>query len=779
MTQPTGTQSNFGFVGLAFPALANDCRHVEDSAVSNPRAAMMQARFITEQVVKHICAFYRIEKVGTFADWLRTPALRRNIPEVIQNKIHTVRRVGNDAAHSGTFISADTATHTVAHLYDVLVWAAGNVSGQGKAVVPSGRFNPKLLTAKPRQAPADEAALRRLHASLKARDAQQKETELLLSAEQEKRRAAEEARLKEQARFAEAAAKAKEGQERINELEAGRAELERQLAELKEKHRAELAKAQAEAGQIDTSDRLAISEEDTRREIITPMLAEAGFSKRNGNLREEVVLPHGRADYVLYGPDGKALAVVEAKKPGVTIAAGQEQAREYVDDLENQYGQRPLIYYTTGHIVHLWDDGANVPGLGGYPPRAVEGYATADELYRMVWKRQNRRQLTTMTGDPDIAGRQYQQEMMRAVTEHYEAGHRRALLVMATGTGKTRMAIALTKLLQQAGWVKNVLFLADRKALVNQAARNFHNLYGEAGVVNLLDNPDGDGTIYACTYQSMMDKLGTEFSPYAFDLVIIDEAHRSIYRRYARIFEFFDSMLLGLTATPRDEIDHNTYAMFHLEDGKPVGNYGLKQAVEEKHLVPFKAFASDTAVLRRGLSYNELTAEEKVKWDQQDWGTDEDGNSIEPPAEASAAEINDRLYNLSTIDEVLRQVLENGIKVQGADRLGKTIIFARNTHHAELITERLRTINPVLNTHMITHQSSRADQLIKQFESSKPGSIDVAVSVDMLDTGIDVPAVVNLVFFKPVYSQTKFWQMIGRGTRLCPDLLGPDCAQTC
>ncbi|WP_018024258.1 DEAD/DEAH box helicase family protein [Corynebacterium ulceribovis] len=773
MTQPTGTQSNFGFVGLAFPALANDCRQVEDSAVSNPRAAMMQARFITEQVVKHICAFYRIDMVGTFADWLRAPALRRNVPEVIQNKIHTVRKLGNDAAHSGAFISADTAAHTVAHLYDILVWAAGNVSGRGQAAVPAGRFNPKLLAAKPRQAPADEAALRRLHANLKTRDAQQKQTELLLSEEQEKRRAAEEAHLKEQARFVEAAAKAKEGQERINELEAGRAELERQLAELKEKHRSELAAAQTAAGQVDTTDRLAISEAETRRDIIDPMLATAGFSKKLGNLREEVTLPSGRADYVLYGSDGKAIAVVEAKKPGVTIAAGQEQAREYADDLEKQYGQRPLIYYTTGHIVHLWDDAANVPGLGGYPPREVEGYATADELHQMMWKRANRKPLKTLTVDPTIAGRPYQQEMIRSVTEHLEAGHRRALLVMATGTGKTRTAIALTKLLQQGGWVKNVLFLADRKALVNQAARNYQNIYGEAGVVNLLENPGGTGTVYACTYQSMMDKLGTEFSPYAFDLVIVDEAHRSIYRRYARIFEYFDAMLLGLTATPRNEIDHNTYAMFNLEDGKPVGNYGLKQAVDEGFLVPFRAFTSDTTVLRRGVAYNDLSAEEKLKWDTQDWGTDDDGNPLEPPAEASAAEINANLFNVSTIDEVLRQVLEHGIKVQGADRLGKTIIFARNTIHAELITERMQVINPVLNTRMITHESSRADVLIRQFESMKTDSIDVAVSVDMLDTGIDVPAVVNLVFFKPVYSQTKFWQMIGRGTRLCPNLLGP------
>lgn len=792
--------SNFGFVGAVFPALLMDCRHVEEAAVSNPRAAAVQTRFVAEQVVRHIAAFFggtapsgtnhtdarrsSAPDQGTFSDLTRTPQFRRNVPDIIQSKVHAIRKIGNLAAHNPKYLAPEVAINAVAHLYDLLAWAAANVAGQGKKALPAAPFDKSILLDAPKHNTAGTTAttvtdaqrnaeLKKLTAELEARDNAAKESALLLSKERAQCLLERQSHLREQEKFRKARAEALEGQARIDELQAANEELKRQLEQALENARQELLAAQSNAGQVDTSASYAISEAQTRRDIIDPMLAEAGFTPAAGNVRYEVPLPSGRADYVLYGSDGKALAVVEAKKPAIEASAACEQARHYADDLEKQYGQRPLIYYANGHVVKLWDDAANLPGGHGYPPRSVEGYATADELYRIIHNRTLRAPLSDTDIDQAIAGRNYQQKAIRAVTEHFEAGHRHALLVMATGTGKTRTTIALTKMLQQARWAKNVLFLADRKALVNQAAKNFQELYGEAGVVNLLDNPDGIGSVYVCTYQTIITRLGIDCSPYAFDLIIVDEAHRSIYRRYKRIFEYFDALLFGLTATPRSEVDHNTYSLFHLEDGKPTGEYSLAEAVADNYLVPFRPFAGETLILRRGIHFDELSDEEQLQLDLLDWGTDDDGNPIEAPEGASADEINTKLFNHSTIELVLRQVLENGIKVEGADRLGKTIIFARNRKHAELIHDHLVDINPVLNCAVITHDNRRAQTLIDNFGSTKPGSIDVAISVDMLDTGIDVPAVVNLVFFKPVYSKTKFWQMMGRGTRLCENLFGP------
>lgn len=783
---PTLSPTNFGFVAATFPRLLADCRAVEAWAVGNPRGSAMQARYVAEQMTRHIYAFHGWEIEGGFAKLTKERRFVAAVPDGVLNKITAVRKIGNRAAHGEQPFDPAAAIRAVRHLYDFMVWAAANVSDKGRAAVPTRQFDEAVLRAAPTGRAASASELKKLASELAAR----KSEALQLSADREQLRAEREAHLREQERFrAKAVADAEE-------MQALQEELEKLRAEIAEQTRVELVAAQEAAGEVDTTGYFAISEEDTRRDIIDPMLAEAGFSVAAGNMRTEVVLPSGRADYVLYGSDGKALAVVEAKKADDSAMAGREQARQYADELEAQYGQRPIIYYTTGHVVEMWDDGASLPGAPGgppfgYPPRQVEGYGNADVLYRLIRKRSQRKPLSEVSHDSAIAGykRPYQEQMIRAVAEHFGAGHRRSLLVMATGTGKTRVSIALVKLLQQAGWVHNVLFLADRTALVKQAAKNFRKYYEEAGVVDLLEDPQGTGTVYVSTYPTMMNLLGSEtefsseskektdkrrtkFGAYAFDLIIVDEAHRSVYRNYKRIFEYFDSLLLGLTATPRDEIDHNTYSLFGLADGAPTGNYDLAQAVADGFLVPFRVFAAESVIMRSGVAYADLSEEEKLAWDDEDWGTNEDGTQLEAPDSVTGAEINAKLYNIATIDNVVRQVLENGIKVAGADRIGKTIFFARNQRHAELIHKRVVNALPTVRCEVVTHASSRSAALVEQFESTTPGSIDIAVSVDMLDTGIDVPEVVNLVFFKPVHSQTKFWQMIGRGTRLCPDLLG-------
>ena len=760
--QPT----NFGFIGRIWPELLIHCRDAEQAAVSNPRVAGIEARFVLERLVDHISEAYvlRATHGWNLNDKLNHCSFKDRVSPQIHSKMNVLRRFGNDAAHSADYIDPERAVRAIGQLFDVLSWAAVNVARTplNRSQLPA--FDRSIVINAPKQRNQTQRELTNLNHKLKEAIEEQNATKLLLSEQEEKWRKERERHLKQIAAFQ------GENEELEKRLTEERAALEAELEQM----RAEIAALQT----VDTSANFAISEAETRRDLIDPALAEAGFSVERGNLVTEFSIDNGRVDYVLLGDGGTPYALVEAKKTSKSIDAGRQQAEFYADALEKQYGTRPIIYYTNGYEIRLLDDGAQLPGVGGYQPRAVEGYATKDELYAMIRKRNQRQALDAVGVDKHIAGRAYQTIVLQAVAERFGAGHRRSLLVMATGTGKTRTAIALVKKLMQAGWAKNVLFLADRKSLVKQAAESFNQHLENVPVVNLLDNPRGDGQIYFSTYQTMINMLGGEhgaarsFSPYHFDLVIVDEAHRAIYRRYSRIFDYFDSLLLGLTATPRQEVDRNTYRMFNLEDGSPTADYPLDQAIDDGYLVPFKSFQCSSVILREGVVYANLSPEEQVEWENQNWGFDENGEPIEAPEEANADEINAKLYNKDTIRQVVGQVLKYGIKVAGADRIGKTIFFTRNKKHAELVYEILIETNPQVRAAVITHDAYNSLELIDRFKSSGKDAIDIAISVDMLDTGVDVPSVVNLVFFKPVYSNTKFWQMIGRGTRLAENLFG-------
>ena len=760
--QPT----NFGFIGQIWPELLIHCRDAEQAAVSNPRVAGIEARFVLERLVDHISEAYGLRATHgwNLNDKLNHRSFKDRVNQQIHSKMNVLRRFGNDAAHSADYIDPERAVRAIGQLFDVLSWATVNVAHTPLNHNQLPAFDRSIVINAPKQRNQTQRELTHLNRKLKEAIEEQNATKLLLSEQEEKWRKERERHLKQIAAFQ------GENEELEKRLTEERAALEAELEQM----RAEIAALQA----VDTSTNFAISEAETRRDLIDPALAEAGFSVECGNLVTEFRVDTGRVDYVLLGDGGTPYALVEAKKTSKSIDAGRQQAEFYADALQKRYGTRPIIYYTNGYEIRLLDDGAQLPGIGGYQPRAVEGYATKDELYAMIRKRSQRQALDAVGVDKHIAGRAYQTIMLQAVAERFGAGHRRSLLVMATGTGKTRTAIALVKKLMQAGWAKNVLFLADRKSLVKQAAESFNQHLENVPVVNLLDNPRGDGQIYFSTYQTMINMLGGEhgaarsFSPYHFDLVIVDEAHRTIYRRYSRIFDYFDSLLLGLTATPRQEVDHNTYAMFHLEDGSPTADYPLDQAIEDGYLVPFKSFQCSSVILREGVAYADLSPEEQVEWENQNWGFDENGEPIEAPEEANADEINAKLYNKDTIRQVVGQVLKHGIKVAGADRIGKTIFFTRNKKHAELVYEILIETNPQVRAAVITHDTYNSLELIDRFKSSGKDAIDIAISVDMLDTGVDVPSVVNLVFFKPVYSNTKFWQMIGRGTRLAENLFG-------
>ena len=481
----------------------------------------------------------------------------------------------------------------------------------------------------------------------------------------------------------------------------------------------------------------------------------------------------GYADYVLWGDDGKPLAVVEAKKTTVEAEVGQQQAKLYADCLEAMHGQRPIIFYTNGYKTRLWDDLF-------YPPRTVAGFYKKEELASLILRRAQREQLDVAQVKDQIVERYYQKRAIGSIGEQFAQARRKALLVMATGSGKTRTAIALVDLLQRTGWVKRALFLADRVSLVNQAVGAFKAHLPESSPVNLVTEKYESGRVYVSTYPTMMGLIdetkGNEarFSVGHFDLVIIDEAHRSVYQKYGAIFRYFDSLLVGLTATPREHVDRNTYTLFDLEPGVPTDAYELETAVADGFLVPPRVQQVDLKFPREGIDYDSLSEEEKEQWESLDWGDDVDEHGL--PDRVHATAINSWLFNKDTVDKVLQHLMEHGHKVEGGDRLAKTILFARNHQHAKFVEERFNHHYPHHAGHfarIIDHYAKYPQSLLDDF-SRKDKAPHMAISVDMLDTGIDIPEVANLVFFKPVYSKIKFWQMIGRGTRLCPELFGPD-----
>ena len=517
-------------------------------------------------------------------------------------------------------------------------------------------------------------------------------------------------------------------------------------------------------------------EDETRDLFIDVLLREAGWPLADQRDTEYPVtgMPNNSADgkgfvdYVLWGDDGKPLGVVEAKRTRKDANIGQQQAKLYADALERQFGQRPIIFYTNGYEHSIWDDAM-------YPPRPVQGFFTSDQLQLLIQRRTSRVPLGSLPLSTSIAERAYQQRAIRRVSDAFEKKERRALLVMATGSGKTRTVISLVDLMIRANWTKRILFLADRTALVNQATGAFKSQLPDAAPVNLVTDRASEGRVYLCTYQSMMGLINAgedtlrRFGPGYFDLIVIDEAHRSVYQKYGAIFGYFDALLVGLTATPKDEVDHNTYGLFGLEDGVPTDSYELSDAIKDGYLVPPVGRSIATQFVRQGIRYDELSESEKEHWDTLDWG-DED-----TPDEVEANAVNSWLFNIDTVDKVLQTLMVEGRKVAGGDRLGKTIIFARTKKHADFINARFDANYPEYAGHfarVIVSGLPYAQSLIDNF-SLTDNRLQIAISVDMLDTGIDVPDVVNLVFFKPVHSKTKFWQMVGRGTRLRPDLYGP------
>ncbi len=519
---------------------------------------------------------------------------------------------------------------------------------------------------------------------------------------------------------------------------------------------------------------LELAEYQTRKLYIDAMLEDAGWVEGRNWINEYEIpgMPNrsevGFADYVLLGDDGRILAVIEAKRTCVDVAKGRQQAKLYSDLIEQKQGRRPVVFLTNGFETRIVDN--------QYPERRVATVYSKRDLEKLFNLHAMRSGLRYVTVDKAIADRYYQEAAIKAVCDSFgQKNRRKALLVMATGSGKTRTVIALCKVLLEQGWVKNILFLADRNSLVTQAKRSFVNLLPDLSVTNLCEEKDNHTAhgVFS-TYQTMMnciddlrDDEGKLFTCGHFDLVICDEAHRSIYNKYRDIFTYFDAPLVGLTATPKDEIDKNTYQIFELESGVPTYGYELAQAVKDGYLVDFMSVETQLKFIEQGIVYDELSDEDKREY--EDTFTDENG---ELPESIASSALNEWIFNEDTIREVLNILMTHGLKIDYGNKIGKTIIFAKNHLHAEKILEVFGKEYPHLVGYakVIDNYMTYAQSAIDEFSDPKKLP-QIAISVDMLDTGIDVPEVLNLVFFKKVMSKAKFWQMIGRGTRLCPALL--------
>jgi len=722
--------TNFDFLQVEWPPVYEAAGKAEEAVYSDPRTACFYARRALELLVSWVYRSdpsLRLPYRDNLSALIHEPTFKVAAGDAVFTKARLITQLGHQAVHSHRPVRAEDALAAVRELFHVCYWLA-HIYARGAAPSPGLAFDVDALPRDVRVTPQTIDQLKALEEALRERD------------------------------------------EKLSVLLVDNIELDEELKRL----RAEVAAAKkANSARPDHHD---YSEAQTRDFFIDLLLKEAGWPLDQPRDREFPVtgMPNehgtGAVDYVLWGDDGKPLALVEAKRTKKSPKIGQRQAELYADCLEQQFGQRPVIFYTNGYEHWLWDD-------RNYPPRPVQGFFKKAELELLIQRRSSRISLVDTSLNTAIVERYYQTRAIRRIGEAFQSDlDRKALVVMATGAGKTRTVIALSDLLMRCNWAKRVLFLADRVALVNQAVGAFKTHLRDSSPVNLVTERDGEGRVFVSTYPTMMGLIDEvrdgqrRFGVGHFDLVVIDEAHRSVYQKYRAIFDYFDSLLVGLTATPKDEIDINTYKLFDLERGVPTDAYSLDEAVKDGFLVPPVAVSVPIKFPREGITYTDLSEEEQEEWDAIEW--DEEGNT---PDRVEAPAINKWLFNKDTVDKALGHLMTHGQRVAGGDRLGKTIIFAKNQAHAEFIVERFNANYPHYKgafARAIYHNVPYAQSLIDDF-SNPDKAPHIAVSVDMLDTGIDIPEVVNLVFLKPVYSRTKFWQMIGRGTRLRPDLFGP------
>jgi type I restriction enzyme R subunit len=732
---------NFEFLRPRHPELADLGGFAEAYARSDPAGSLVKLRSFIENTVAIIYEAYRLPRPYTDSinDLLNETSFRSSVPAVILNKLHSIRKAGNQAAHREP-PSALVALLGLRDAFDIGQWLFLQIDAGQRSECPN--YREPLPVAAPDTAALEKEKKAALE-KLAQQEAQLEKVLADLETERRKREAAE-----------------KSVEHTKEELDALRAEGQKAATILQ------------------------LSEEATRHRLIDQALIEAGWDvgpngKSTHQVGQEVRLStmptpagdngEGYADYVLYGDNGKPLAVVEAKKTAKDARIGAEQARIYAVCLEKETGQRPVIFYTNGIDIFIWDDAQ------GYTPRKVYGFYSKDSLDYLLEKRREKKSLAATAPNVAIAGRMYQLEAIKRVTERFEQKFRRALLVQATGTGKTRVAVSLCDLLSEAGWAKRILFLCDRRALRKQANNAFKEFLPGAPriIVDRTTSSERSKRVYLATYPAMMQCFET-FDVGFFDLIIFDESHRSIYKKYRELIMYFDALQVGLTATPLKYADRDTFKLFDCKQNDPTSLYTYEEAIRSRppYLVPFRVREFPSKFREEGFKYSQMSAPQREELeDQEDRPDDVD---YEP------AQIDRDVFNKGTSRIILRSLMDEGIRDVTESRLGKTIVFAKNHVHAVHLAELFAEMYPQYGgafCRIIDNQEPKAEQLIDDFKAKTSEPV-IAISVDMLDTGIDVPEVVNLVFAKAVKTPTKFWQMIGRGTRLCENLFAPDKHKT-
>jgi type I restriction enzyme R subunit len=698
--------SNFDFLQHEFTTLKANSVKSEMYAMEDPGVSALYARKSLENSIKFI---YKVdETLGKklmknldLAGMLQHPKFRDILPFELNDEIKFVRQLGNTFAHSNQEISTSKSMYANKCLYKLQRWM---IEVYSNYVVENEYDVTKLIRETSKET----------------------QEEIEKQSQEEERLAEENAKLQAQ-------------------IEA----LTSQIPNKKQ----HLVKVEG------------LSEKETRKQLIDLELRQAGYNvdgfKHGVDIEYKVTFDDGTlgyVDYVIWSYDNKPLAVIEAKKSSVDVSVGKHQAKRYTEALKKEFNCDVLTFVTNGRVIEYSN--------GVYPFREIHSIFPLKEMQRAL-KKKNALELhkpSTYSVNDTITDRGYQKRVINSVLRHYEEHQTRALLVMATGTGKTRVSASISDILIRAKWANKILFLADRKELVKQAFKNF-NSYLDETCVNLGAEKELENRLHFGTYETVHNLIGKGlYNSAFFDLIIVDEAHRTIYKKYRGIFEYFDSFVLGLTATPADEVHRNTYDFFQTGD-EPTDSYGFNRAVNDGNLVPFKAFEIDLGIVKRGIKYDDLDADEQEEY--------EDKFDVEEEEEISSSEINQRVLNKETNEKVLKHLQQYGIKIDEGNRIGKTIVFAKNKKHAEYLKSIFDLLYPKRSAEaeIIHSEIAHVESLLERFKN--PNKLpQIAISVDMLDTGIDVPELVNLVFFKPVKSKIKFWQMIGRGTRLCPNLFG-------
>lgn len=726
---------NFEFLRPKWPELASLGGFAESYAHTDPIGSISKLRVFCEQVVQWIHFNQRLEKPyqANLIDLLENQPFRDVVPAVVLSKLHVLRKEGNNAVH-GNKGDTTVALRLIREAYNVARWLF--------VTYASGSVSDCSEYSEPPEGGVEGVEKRR-------------EKRAILE-----RVAAQEAQM----------------QKLLEDLEKERSQAQQAVATAEERQTALQSALRAKEA-LEAIDPLSFSEAETRIYLIDQMLADEGWKVGKGmtnteEVKKEYPVSHqptesgeGFADYVLFDDNGKPLAVIEAKKTSEDPQKGRTQARLYADGIEKQDGQRPVIFYTNGYDLWIWNDAVDEPW------RKLYGFYSKSSLQHLIFQRTEKEPVSKIKPNPAIAGRMYQIEAVRRVVEKFAGKKRKALIVQATGTGKTRVAISLSDAMIRAGWAKRVLFLCDRRELRKQANNAFKEFLPSEPrtYVTGASAGDTDHRIYLSTYPAMM-KVYESFDVGFFDLIIADESHRSLYNRYRQLFGYFDCYQVGLTATPVDMVARNTFKMFECEEQDPTATYTYQEAIDHNppYLVPFRVDTHTTQFLRVGIKYSQMSREQQLQLEEDE--------ELPETIDYEQPEVDKIVYNKDTNRHILRNLMDNGIRVADGSRLGKTIIFARSMKHARLLEELFNEMWPQYGgtfCQTIVSDDPRAESLIDDFkgQGNNP-DLTIAISVDMLDTGVDVPEVVNLVFAKPVYSKVKFWQMIGRGTRLWPDLLG-------